>query len=83
MIAALTLNPIARRRRAGLDNEALAEETNSLSTHDAAVSVGTVADADADSHSAPSTEHKDSESGSAIVEEPRNPSDQGNIAERW
>ncbi|VDB99899.1 unnamed protein product [Peniophora sp. CBMAI 1063] len=72
VIAALILNPIARRRRSGLDAEAQAEEASSLSSQGDA-EIAAPARADAASHSAPSTEPKDSENGSAIVEEPRTP----------
>lgn len=72
VLAALILNPIARKRRARLDVEALSEETSSLSTH-GEVNSAELTSANADSRLLPLTEPKDSEPGTvnAITEEPR------------
>ena len=83
VIAALILNPIARRRRARLDAEAQSEEESSMSFGGEDSSVApTTARADSDSHSAPSTEPKDIEGGSVITEEPRTSPPQEKSAER-
>ncbi|KZV63180.1 PQ-loop-domain-containing protein [Peniophora sp. CONT] len=73
VLAALILNPIARKRRARLDVEAQSEETSSLSTH-GEVNSAEPTSADAGSRLLPLTEPKDSEPGTvnnAITEEPR------------